>query len=175
MYPDENRSIFLPLVLLLFFSRTRLRHHNILSNYKKPTNHRHTSYTPDGWEQQQQQQQQPDGHKKKEQCWVFSYFISLHIGDGADDGCRGGCGCVCGTGPGGAAAAAAAAAALLRWMRAVKDDPSFPSSTPAPHHHHHRLSHPTHFFPYLRAPVCAHCEYTALQEEGEEEDGKTYK
>ncbi len=37
------------------------------------------------------------------------------------------------------------------------------------------LSHPTNFFLYLRAPVCAHCEYTALQEEGEEEDGKTYK
>jgi hypothetical protein len=66
---------------------------------QKPTNHRHTSYTPDGWEQQQQQQL--DGQKKKRNSvgWGFSYFISLHIGDGADDGCRGGCGCVCGTGP----------------------------------------------------------------------------
>jgi hypothetical protein len=85
--------------------------------------------------------------KRNSVGWGFSYFISLHIGDGADDGCRGGCGCVCGTGPGGAAAAAAAAAALLRWMRAVKDDPSFPSSTPAHHHHHHhRLSPIQHTF-----------------------------
>jgi hypothetical protein len=47
---------------------------------QKPTNHRHTSYTPDGWEEQQQQQQQLDGQKKKEQCWfgLFLFYFAAH-------------------------------------------------------------------------------------------------